>query len=332
MIHNPSIQKNALMKPSALQKGDKIGIISPSASIQGRQEYWERMRQFLTAKGYEVLMGAYAEGQHGYLAGTDAQRLLDFHVLWSDPSVKAIWCSQGGYGAMRLLEVVNYSMIAQNPKLFIGYSDITALLWGIHQKTGLVTFHGPLAASDFGKETTDLFAAQEVFRMVSGEANYQIPYTLPNANPFYRCLRPGVAEGPLYVGNLQLITALLGTPYFPDLTGCILMVEDLGGYIYLLDRMLMSLKLSGILNRLAGLVFGEFIYMQERNTILPINMVGAPSVLELLESFSASLNIPVGYGVSCGHSDAKSTYPIGIQTRFEGETGMLQLMESYLND
>lgn len=315
-----------------LRRGDTIGIVSPSGAFQGREPQWVRMKDYLEGLGFVVAIGAYAQKISGYTAGTDTERLLDFHAMWSDPNVRGILCSQGGYGSMRLLEKLDYKLIAQRPKVLMGYSDNSALLLAIHSQSGLVGFHGPMAVSDFGKEQIDNFTAQHCWPLLTGSANQSLPYSLPNAcQPFYRTLRPGIAEGPLFAGNLQLLSSLVGTPYLPDLTGAILLIEDVGGYIYLLDRMMTQLQLSGTLQKLSGLLFGEFIHMMGENPIIPLNITGAPSIPELLQSFADTLSIPVGYGFSCGHSEAKTTFPIGVQARFDADAGSVSLLEAYMS-
>jgi muramoyltetrapeptide carboxypeptidase len=331
-LNHPSPAR-PLLRPEPLRPGDTIGVVSTSAAFAGRELMWLQMQQYLTGKGYRVKVGPHAQSMTGYLAGTDAQRLADFHALWEDPSVKAIFCSQGGYGSMRLLDKLDYDLLAAHPKILMGYSDVSGLLMAVHSRTGLVVFHGPMAVSDFGKMPANAFTEQHCWAMLTGAESGDAASPLPLANaytPYYQSLRPGVVEGPLYAMNLQLLTALIGTSYLPDLTGAVLLIEDVGGYIYLLDRMLTQFRLSGILERLGGLVFGEFVFMQTVNPIIPINIVGAPTLPQLLAEFAEPLRYPVGFGFSMGHTDVKVTVPCGVRCRFDAATGQIALLEPHV--
>lgn len=326
-IHRPS-----LIRPAPLSVGDTIGVLSPSGAFVGREPHWQMFEQVLSERGYRVQVAPYAQEVSGYTAGTREQRLSDFHALWSDPSIQAIWCSQGGTGSMHLLDGLDYDWIRRHPKIFIGYSDVTALLMAIHSRTGLVVFHGPMGVTDFGLMTQP-FTSEQCWQILEGQANREIPYRFKNARQSkYRMLRPGVAEGPLYVGNLQLLTALTGTGYLPDLTGAVLLIEDVASFVYLIDRMLTQLRLCGVLNQLGGLVFGEFFNLMRENPIIPLNMVGAPTMEALAERFAQELTIPVGFGFSCGHAPSKTTFPLGVSVRFDAESGTLTLLEPYLSE
>lgn len=327
MTHN----RPPLLKPPALKPGDTIGIISPAGAFLGREGSWKMMQAYLEGLGYRVKSGKNAQVVQGYTAGSDLQRLEDLHAMWEDPSVKAVIGSQGGFGSMHLLNQIDYQLLVRYPKILMGYSDLTALLMGVHSHTGMVVFHGPMAVSDFGFGANP-FTASQCWKLLNGEANRQIPYTLENAyQAQYQTLRSGAVEGPLYAGNLQLLSSLVGTGMLPDLTGAILLIEDVGSFIYIIDRMLTQLALSGVLSRLGGLLFGEFFNLMEANPIIPLNIQGAPSPVELCRRFADTLSIPVGYGFSCGHGLAKSTLPLGMKTRFDADAGTLTLLESYLD-
>ncbi len=202
-------------KPARLRAGATIGLIAPGSPIATAR--YAKMLDSMTMLGFRVKEGPNTHASHGFLAGTDAQRLADLHAAFADPEIEAVWCIRGGYGCMRLLPLINYDLIRSNPKPFIGYSDITALHLAIQEKVGLVCFHGPVAASEFPEDTWQYFH-NVVMEPLSGHS-----ITIPLADailpgdefrPFV--INPGQAQGTLTGGNLSLLSALAGTPYLPS--------------------------------------------------------------------------------------------------------------------
>lgn len=318
-----------LLKPHPLQPGQTIGIVSTSGAFNNRQTMWPQMERTLTERGYQVSLAPHAQAAQGYLAGSDEDRATDLMAFWQDPTIDAIWCSQGGYGSMRLLDRLDYNWICQHPKPIIGFSDASALLLALHRQTGLVGFHGPMAVSNFGYPQTHPFTDTHCWTMLEGRFN--VPYDLPNAlADHYQCLRPGpTITGPLIVANLQLLTALLGTPYLPNLSRAVLMIEDVVSPIFIVDRMLTQLKLAGVFEQIAGLIIGEMVALQtDPHPLVPLAMDGAPTPLALAQALASELSIPVGYGFSCGHSPAQTTLPLGITIAFESTTGQVTLLDS----
>jgi len=246
--------QNKLIKPKKLKKGDTIAVISPSGAVK-EDKFFKPSIEYFENNGYKIKIAPHAEDKKAYLAGADKDRLSDLMSFFEDESVNAILCSRGGYGSYRLLANIDYEKININPKIFLGYSDITALLISILNRSNLITFHGPLFLSDFGTSKVDKYTEKNFFDILTG--NIELPFKY--SNPInYECIKSGQAEGELIAGNLAVFAGLLGTPYFPDVTGKILLLEDVGEPLYKIDRMLMQLKLAGVFDKIAGLLFGEF--------------------------------------------------------------------------
>ena len=236
-----------LVKPDRIHRGDRIGIVAPGGPVT-REELQPGIR-FLESRGYSISSAPHLYAQKGYLAGDDENRLQDLHMMFKDPEVKAILCARGGYGTLRLLDKIDYSLIRDNPKIIAGYSDITALLLALYKMNGLVTFHGPLVKDLTKNENRNMTTFLE---LVTSEGPMELDLHETT------CLRQGRAVGPLLGGNLTLISHLVGTPYMPSLRGAILFIEDRDEPIYRIDRMLTHLHLGGILKDLAGLIAGQF--------------------------------------------------------------------------
>lgn len=308
-----------LIKPAALRKGATIGIIAPCSGLPDPEQLPLAVRR-LEGMGYRIKVGGTCYAKEAYLAGPDALRADDVNTMFRDDTVDAILCARGGYGATRILSMLDYDAIRANPKVFSGYSDVTAFHAAIMAKTGLCTFHGLMAASDFGQETVDAFSAQAFFRAVGD------PMTLgllqnPPGYPLLRAVVPGRAEGPLIGGNLSLMAALLGTPYLPDVDGCILFLEDVDEAPYALDRYLTHLKSAGVLDRVAGIVLGDF------KRCGPEGEEGARGLWEMFGRTLADLPIPVLSGLRVGHCTPKLTLPLGARCLLDADEGTLTMLE-----
>ena len=288
-------------KPQKLNPGDTIGIISPSGAVKETEEF-NRAVKYFEARGYKVKVAPHAQDKNNYLAGKDTDRLEDLILFFNDPEIKAIFCSRGGYGMHRILDKIP----DLPPKIFVGFSDITALL----NNLSFVTFHGPLVASDFGKEKVDPYTEGIFWKALTN--NIKI---FPNIYE-YHCIKPGIAEGELIGGNLSIICALLGTPYSLDFRGKILLLEDVGEPLYKIDRMLAQLRLAGVFKQVAGILFAEFTDI---------------NALDLINDFCKNLAIPVGYGFPAGHSEHKATLPLGVRYRFDAGKFRLEIMEEIFN-
>lgn len=307
------------VKPQALKPGDTIAIISPAAptpkeSLPSGDDPFDYGASLLEAAGFRVKLMPNARKQRAYLAGTDAERLDDLHAAFRDSMVKGILCARGGYGCMRLLPDLDFNLIAQHPKVLIGFSDITALLVPLYQRCGLVGFYGPMLTSNLIHG--EPYSQDEMLKLTTGQGS--VPYSVPNRDT-YHCYQPGVVEAPLLGGNLSLLTALCGTPFQPRLAGHIVFIEDWKEKHYSLDRKFQQLKMAGVLDGIAGLILCDFS---------DIEAEPGQSLPDFLKEITADLNVPVGYGFSVGHGEQTATLPIGCVARFDATAGTVTLLES----
>lgn len=313
------MQPKILLKPRALQPGDTIAVVSPAGptpytAAQGGPDAFTQGADLLEAAGFRVKLMPNIAKKRLYLAGTDAERLADLHQAFEDPTIHGVLCARGGYGSMRLLPNLDFALIAQHPKVFIGFSDITALLLPFYQRCGLLGFYGPMLTSNLVHN--EPYSQAELLTLI--RQPIALPYEVPNRDP-YQCYQPGIAEGRLIGGNLSLLAALCGTPYQPDTRGHILFIEDWKEKYYSLDRQFQQLRLAGLLDGIAGLLLCDFSEIEaEPEQTLP----------DFLKSLVDDLNIPMGYGFSVGHGEQTATLPIGCQARFNAETGQLSLLEA----
>lgn len=311
-----------LIRPPRLTSGNRIGLVAPAGPVLERDDL-TRSQELCSALGYEPVLGKNAYSRSGYFAGTDDQRLADLNGALQDPSIDAIWCIRGGYGSLRLLDQVDYAAMTRRPKVLVGFSDATALLNAITRLTGVVTFHGPVARASMPE-----FSRRHFERVLAGAAApgrlERLPQPadvlVPQENRIVTLCR-GVAEGPLAGGNLTLLQCLIGTPYFPELAGAILFLEDVGEDLYRVDRMLAHLRLIGALRRLAGVLVGRFTELKRSGGD------GTLGFDEVLASYFEPLGVPVAYGFPVGHIDAQWTLPLGVQTRLDADAGEVEILE-----
>ncbi|MDX2084773.1 MAG: LD-carboxypeptidase [Candidatus Melainabacteria bacterium] len=313
----------APIRPKALQPGSTVAILSPAAPTvtlsEGADPFEMGMAQ-LQARGYQPKLMPNTRAYRQHLAGADAQRLQDLHDAFADPTIDAILCARGGYGTMRLLSKLSYELVGQHPKILIGFSDITALHLALWQRTGLVGFYGPMLTSNL-IDSNATWDWQQLCKLVGTPPSaVTLPIPLENLDP-YTCLTPGISKGRLLGGNLSLLAALCGTPFQPDTTGAILFIEDWRERYYSLDRQLMQLKLAGLLDQVAGLLFCDF---SEIPTEFDIPL--AVFIQQWLAEMDLG-HIPAGFGWSVGHGEHTATLPIGVQAQLNTETGQLLLLE-----
>lgn len=312
----------AVIRAPSLVSGSRVALVAPAGPLLERDDL-TRADLLCRALGYEPVLGKNAYARHGYLGGTDDQRLADLNGALQDPDIHGIWCIRGGYGAIRLLDRVDYGAMAHHPKALIGFSDITTLLNAVTRLTGVVTFHGPVA-----RAAMPAFSRWHFERVLTvAEAPGRLG-RLPQATDILVqrenrivTVRGGIAEGPLAGGNLTLLQCTIGTPYFPDLAGAILFLEDVGEDLYRVDRMLAQLRLVGALQRLAGVAVGRFTDLRRSDGD------GALGFDEVLATYLAPLGVPVAYGFPIGHIDAQWTLPLGIPARLDATAGELELLE-----
>ena len=300
-------------------------MVAPSAAPNEP----ERIRfaiDTIESLGFKVKPGAHLYDREGYLAGSDAARAADLNAMFADDGVDAIWCVRGGYGASRILPALDYALMQRKPKALIGYSDITALHVAIHRHAGLVTFHGPVAFRAFTP-----YSLGELKRVLwTGET----PVRLGGPPPFERAegrvdwenrvatLVPGTARGRLLGGNLCLMSHLCGTPYFPDLRGAILFLEDVEEAYYRIDRMLTQLWLSGALAGVAGVAFGKFTNCNSS----PFFLQNRP-LDDILAERCRALGVPAISGIMVGHIEDQTTLPVGCLAELDADAGTLTLLE-----
>jgi muramoyltetrapeptide carboxypeptidase len=314
-----------MVRPRALAPGDTVGLITPSTYVSDPDALATAER---TLRHFDLKpkWGANVRKKFGYLGGSIDERLEDLHAMFSDTAVRAIFALRGGYGSAQLLDRIDYNLIRANPKIFVGYSDITALHLAIHQKTGLVTFHGPVVLSRFTDYTQGyfrkaLFAPKPVGALVNPpEANPLRP-----AHPL-RTVRAGKATGPLIGGNLTLISTTMGTPYEIDTRGRILFLEDVDEEPYRIDRMLTQLRLAGKLDAAAGIIFGECLDCRPKDYQPSFNSTF--TLGEILDNILGGLKIPVLAGLTIGHTDDQLTLPEGVRATLDADRGELSIDEA----
>ena len=315
-------QARPTLKAPALRKGDTIGIVAPASSMD--QVSATRARANLTRQGYKVrLSNGYLQAR-GYLAGSDKARAAEFNAFFADPAIKAILCLRGGYGSPRILDRLDYEMIRKNPKILIGYSDITALLNGIHSKTGLVVFHGPMAKEfSLGKGLTPY--TQKYFWPAftpSSKLFADWGGTGPRGRTHLKTIRRGQAEGVLVGGNLSVLVSTIGTPYEPRSENCILFLEDVSEKPFRIDRMLNQLRLSGKLGQYKGVLLGSF------TGCLPLRQAGRIGLLDVFDHYFANLGVPVLSGYAAGHQPDQAILPFGIRVHLDATEKILSFIEA----
>ncbi|HXG64920.1 MAG TPA: LD-carboxypeptidase [Blastocatellia bacterium] len=314
-----------LLRPKALRPGDTVGLITPSTSVPDpdRLLLAERTVKYF---GLRPRMGKnVGRRSSDYKASVD-ERLDDLHAMFRDAEVKAIFAVRGGYGAAHLLDRVDYDLIRRHPKIFLGYSDVTALHLAINKRAGLVTFHGPVAVSSFTEYTQQSFRKALFETTPAGKLTNPPESNQLRPEHTLRTIRPGKASGPLIGGNLTLISTTLGTPYEIDTRGRILFLEDVDEEPYRIDRMLTQLRLAGKLDEAAGIVFGECENCRPRE--YKPSFVLSYSLGEVLDNLLGGLKIPVLYGLTVGHTDDQLTLPLGVTATLDADSGTLELKES----
>lgn len=279
-------------------------------------------KEQVEALGFNVVLGEHVFEKHGYFAGTDEQRVADINAMFADDAIDGIFFFTGGWGAPRLLPHLDFETIRRNPKVVLGYSDITSLLYPIHQETGLVTFHGPVAASNIRQWTRENL--ERVVMSTDPIGVLGNPPKSPDAlvERFFRIIpiRPGVATGRLTGGNLTLISVLMGTPWEIDTDGKILIMEDINEGLYRVDRMLTQLKLAGKFDNVAGVIFG---YCTRCDSDGP-----GFSLEEILRDHLEPLGVPVMSGLAFGHINEMLTLPIGLEATMDAGAGTLTIDQS----
>lgn len=310
-----------IIKPLRLREGDKLGLVSPAGFIS--EEELLESTDNLKKLGFETVAGKYALNRNGYLAGTDKERADDLNTMFADKTIKGIVCTRGGYGAARILPYLDYEIIRNNPKVLIGYSDITVLISAIYAKTGMVSFHGPVGISTYNDYSVKHFRNVLMYPSAKYEMSNPPP-AQDEKSPLYP-IRSGTAEGILYGGNLSLVVSLIGTEYDNDTSGCIIYLEEVGEEPYRIDRMLTQMIQAGKFQKAAGVAVGVFSKCESKPTQSGIS--NSFTLSEVLMDRLYPLGIPVVYGLSFGHITNKFTIPTGIKARLDTEAATLTLLE-----
>jgi len=303
--------------PARLAPGSRVALVAPSGPLPepgGVARAAENCRLL----GLEPVVMPNCRKRWGYLAGTDQERLSDLNAVLTDPAIAAVWCLRGGSGMNRIVHQLDFAAFARHPKVVLGYSDITVMLLALWTKTGVVSFHGPMARArltDFSRAHLEgvLFnpvAAGTLDEDVAGSDTEPVV-----------TIAPGIARGRLIGGNLSLLQTLIGTEYFPDLDGAILFLEDVHEALYRIDRILAHLRLTGALDRLAGVAIG-------RVTEIPLSVGDETFGLTgVWQEYFGSLDIPVAAGFPFGHIDSQWTLPVGVMAELDATNGRLTLLE-----
>ncbi len=308
-----------LLRPKALRRGDVIGLVAPAGALW-RPDRVEGCVRYLEGQGYRVEVGAHALGNDGAFSGTDDERLCDLNGMLRDPRIRAILALRGGYGTPRLLDRIDYAAVRRDPKIVVGYSDITALQMALYHKTGLVSFSGPLGAVEFAS-APDPVTEESFWRLVtSRRTRGQLP--LPDDEPLVT-RQTGLGEGPLLGGCLSLVVALLGTPFSPDYRGAVVALEDVHEQFHRIDRMMTQLRLAEVLGRATGLLLGRFTHTTAADPAHPFHDLEA-----VWQSVLQGVTAPILAGFPYGHVPRKVTLPWGIPVRVDGKKQAVSLLES----
>lgn len=301
------------MRAKRLRIGDTIGMVAPASPSDSKKA--ERAIKYLTDMGYGVKAGKSVFSSRGYLAGEDELRAYDINCMFADDEVNAVFCLRGGYGSQRILDMVDFRLIRKNPKIFMGYSDITALLNAIYQECGLITFHGPMGGDFAGglpkAAKTAMKKAIESTEPIGEVPNPETP----------EILAEGKAKGALVGGNLSIIVASLGTPYEIDTRDKILLLEDVFEEPYSIDRMLTQLRLAGKLRDAAGIILGDWGDSE------PKEPEESLSLEEVFDDIFANFDKPVLKGYKIGHCKPNLTVPIGAEACIDTCSRSLCILE-----
>ncbi len=303
------------LKPPALKAGDTVAITSPAGAVWDENQV-ETFTAILKSFGFKVVYGKTLKEKFGYFAGTDDLRANELNNFFADKNIKGIFCMKGGWGCARILDKIDYDAIKKNPKVLIGFSDITALLLAITHKTGLITFHGPVGNSGWNDFTKNVFTnvtmLNKPFNFPENPASEDKPFVINS----------GKAKGELVGGNLTVLSALIGSTYLPDWKNKILFLEEAKEEPYSIDRMLTQLKLSGVLDVISGFIFGKCA------KCLAEEPQKAFTFHEVILQHIQPLKIPAFYGAMIGHIENKLTVPLGINATMDADKGIISLQES----
>lgn len=293
------------VKPSRLNPGDTIGIVAPAGPFDRGK--FLKGKAVLESAGFRTFFDETIFRKHGFLAGNDVQRADQVNRLFADPSIQAVICARGGYGSMRMLPFLDVETIRKHPKIFFGFSDISALLSVIQDWCGLIPFHGPVV-------TTLANAPEETITSLLTILTSEKTLELTPENGII--IKPGVASGRMAGGNLTTLCHLVGTPYAPFFNGNILLLEDIGEAPYRIDRMLTQMKLAGCFNGISGLVLGSFKDCGPSNEIFNV-----------VRCIFEDTDVPILAGFDIGHGKRNFTIPLGLSATLNADGKQLSFHE-----
>lgn len=323
LIHNNNIEM--IIKPKKLQKGDIIGIVAPATAVPS-PEHQQKAIEILELLGLRYKFATSFKKGSNYKSRTPEERAKEFLEMFENPEIQGIFCIRGGYGSAQILDKIDYSVISKNPKVFVGFSDITALHIAINKFAKLVTYHSPVLLSSFSDYTFNSFK-----QILFGEVlmpkirNPESKVGVREAFPI-RTIRSGKAEGRVIAGNLSIISSLLGTDYEYDFNQSLLLIEDVGEEPYRIDRMLNQLRLANKLKVVNGIIFARCEDCRTKDT-----QIWDFSLGEVLDFYFKPLSIPSFYGLTFGHTIEQATIPIGLLARMDADAGILEYLEPVID-
>lgn len=311
---------NYKKKVNPIKEGSRIGLITPAGIIT--EERLEKTKANLDGLGLQYHHTDNVLLKDGYMAGPDTIRLNEFHDMYLDNTIDAIWCIRGGYGTTRIVDYLDFDLIKNNKKPLIGYSDITALLNTIHQKTGSPCFHGPVASSTMTSYTSThlapIFGLSDSYEISLADEN--IAKGKEEEVFKYTTVNSGKAKGGLVGGNLSLLVSLLGTDHEVKTKNKIVFIEDIGEAPYRIDRMLTQLISAGFFKKVRGIVLGIFAGCERKDD-------NTQKLQHVIHERLKRLQVPACYGFSFGHIDNQCTFPIGAEAEFDADKGTVTLLE-----
>jgi len=325
LVFYPSIaqsQNGSFIHARALKESDTVGLITPGSPYLD-PDTLARIKPTLSKFGLNARIGKYVGKRFTSLRDSIDSRLEDLNNMFADPDIKAV-IATGGYGASQILNKIDYDLIRENPKIFIGFSDVTGLHLAIHKQTGLITFHGPTAFSTFNEFTAEhfkkaLFSTEPLGELKNPDESDKITLQYP-----LRTVFPGKASGRLTGGNLSLIAATMGTPYEIETENRILFLEDVSEDSYRVDRMLTQLQLAGKLDKVKGVIWGRCRKCDDSLA------TGVFTLGEVIDNILAPLKVPVISGMMIGHTANKLTLPLGVQATLDADAQTLTITEAAL--
>lgn len=304
-------------KPKALKLGDTIALIAPSSPTS--IENVKKAEELLIQMGFKVKMGKSPYEKYGYLSGSDEIRANDINNMFKDKEVDAIICLRGGYGTPRILDLIDYDIIRENPKIFVGYSDITALHIAFTQISNLLTFHGPMMTSDIIGSFSD-FSKDNFFGLIMKTRDID-KISNPEGEEI-STINGGVAEGTIIGGNLSLIAATIGTPYEIDVKDKILFMEEIAEEPYSIDRMLNQLRLSGKFEDAKGIILGDF------NRCVSEKHDESLTLEQVIRDHIEPAGKPTILNLKAGHCEPMVTLPFGAKVKLDADNKEIIILEN----